>query len=212
MITKTLLNKILNKTVKRNELNALSVSKEDRDKIYNNILNGGGGGSGVTINVTDLFEIYLGVRGEIYYDNNNVGCATYCVVDSDGNYINLKGSFDNITLFNYNKKYYPIYLIDYGDLGKETPIIFTEYGLDYGDGVSNGSATDHICVCFIAKSLGAVASDNSGIEHTLDINALLKEAGAVKPVLSEKSIKLLSHMLSNSDEYMDRIIEQPAQN
>jgi hypothetical protein len=209
MITKTLLNKILNKTVKRNELNALSVSKEDRDKIYNNILNGGGSGSGVTINVTDLFEIYFGMKSKTYYDDNNVACASYCVEDSNGDYINLNASFGNGTLFDYNKKYYPIYLIDYG-YDMDSPIIYTEYGLKYGVGVSDSSATNRTCVCLIAKSLGAVGSDNSGIEDILDINAALEEAGAVKADLNEKSIKLLNHMISNSDEYMHRIIEQAA--
>lgn len=60
MVTKSLLDKILSKTVKRSELNALSLSKKDRDRIYTNILNSSGKSSD-DVSFYDLFDI-IGVN------------------------------------------------------------------------------------------------------------------------------------------------------
>ena len=69
MVTKSLLDKILSKTVKRNELNALSLSKKDRDRIYDNILNGGGEDSN-NMNFYDVYDI-VGVYCDKSGSNNN---------------------------------------------------------------------------------------------------------------------------------------------
>lgn len=63
MVTKSLLDKILSKTVKRSELNALPLSKKDRDRIYDNILNSG---KGESIDVNSLYDFYV-----IMFKNNN---------------------------------------------------------------------------------------------------------------------------------------------
>lgn len=80
MVTKSLLDKILSKTVKRSELNALSLSKKDRDRIYNNILNGSGESSD-GVSFYDLFDI-IGVN----VDTSNTGYE-YNIASSSGQII-----------------------------------------------------------------------------------------------------------------------------
>lgn len=91
MVTKSLLDKILSKTVKRNELNALSLSKKDRDRIYDNIVNGEGGSSNDNASFYDLFDI-VGVYLE------NAAPYNFVIASSSGQLLvndTLK-SFNNI--------------------------------------------------------------------------------------------------------------------
>lgn len=97
MVTKSLLDKILSKTVKRKELNALSVSKEDRDRIYNNIINGSGGGSGSS-NKVDLFDLVDIVGVNVFYRDHSSYLA-YCIPYSGGNYTKDEVAFKYTGLF-----------------------------------------------------------------------------------------------------------------
>jgi len=117
MVTKSLLDKILSKTVKRKELNALSVSKEDRDRIYNNIINGGSGSSNNTLDLYDVYDIvvvgYKSGQFKIVSKGNNSVSAyyflnnmeqSYALIDLDGGNINI--DFDkNVVTFNQTSDY-----------------------------------------------------------------------------------------------------------
>ncbi len=74
MVTKSLLDKILSKTVKRSELNALSLSKKDRDRIYDNIVNGNGESSN-DISFYDVFDV-VGVYVDNALQNNKFVIAS----------------------------------------------------------------------------------------------------------------------------------------
>lgn len=97
MVTKSLLDKILSKTVKHKELNALSVSKEDRDRIYNNIINGDGSGSGSS-NKVDLFDLVDVVGVNVFYRDHSSYLA-YCIPYSGGNYTEDEVAFKYTGLF-----------------------------------------------------------------------------------------------------------------
>lgn len=81
MVTKSLLDKILSKTVKRSELNALSLSKKDRDRIYNNILNGSGESSD-DVSFYDLFDI-IGVNVDTSDTGYNIASSSGQIIAAD---------------------------------------------------------------------------------------------------------------------------------
>lgn len=115
MVTKSLLDKILSKTVKRKELNALSVSKEDRDRIYNNIINGGGSGSGSgSSDKVDLFDLVDVVGVNVFYRSQyKCYCIPYITSSSDS----------------YKDKKYTSSEISFGSIGLLLSPIFSKSSL-----------------------------------------------------------------------------------